>query len=291
MIRGPVLSIVVVNWNTRDLLRDCLASIRDFAPPFPYETIVVDNASQDGSAAMVQAEFPWARCIALDTNTGYAAGNNAGFREARGEFLLTLNPDTRFVDDTLRKSVETLQREEAYGVVAARLVGLDRQTQRSVRGFPTLLGVFGAATGLDSKFPASPFGAYSLPLFDYEQAGPAPQPMGTFLLFRREALADVGPVEAPFDLQFPIFFNEVDLLFRLHKAGWPCYYDPACSVVHVHGASTRQVRPAMVWESHRGLVRYFRKHLRGFARLALPVVAAASHWAAWARSRRIHAAD
>lgn len=256
-----VLSIVIVNWNTRDLLRDCLASAQSSTFSAGFETIVVDNDSPDQSAELVESEFPEVKLVRAGRNAGYAAGNNLGFALAQGEFILALNPDTVLEPETLQLAVESLRSEPGAGALGARLVGPDGRTQPSVRGFPTLPGILGDLTGLGRLLPRSPFGSYRLSDFDYERRGDAPQPMGTFLLFRREALAAVGDPARPFDESFPIFFNEVDLLYRLRQAGWRCLYDPAVRVRHLGGASTRQVRKAMIWESHRSLLRYLRKHV------------------------------
>ena len=182
-----------------------------------------------------------------------------------------------------------LRQRKNYGVLGLRLVGPDKNAQNSVRGFPTILGVIGTWAKLDRIFPASLLGSYSLPNFDYDSDGPAPQPMGTFLLFRRTALETVGDPQKPFDESFPIFFNEVDLLFRLNQAGWPCWYSAGAHVLHHHGASTRQVKKSMIWESHRSLVRYFRKHLKGPSRLLIPIIAGAAWIAALARAKGYHA--
>lgn len=281
--------MLIVNWNTRDLLKSCLASIEKFPPDCPYEVIVVDNASSDDSAAMVKECFPWVKLLESGSNLGYAAGNNLAFKNANGDFLLTLNPDTEFEDDSLSASLRALNDKVKYGVLGLRLVGPDKKTQNSVRGFPTLLGVLGAMTKLDRVFPSSVWGSYSLPCFDYTQDGPAPQPMGTFLLFRTTALRTVCDPKKPFDEQFPIFFNEVDLLYRMHEGGWPCLYVAGCHVLHHHGASTRQVKKSMIWESHRSLVRYFRKHLKGAKRIFLPLVAVAAWIAALVRAKGYHA--
>jgi len=279
-----VLSILVVNWNTRDLLQACLQSIQDHPPTEPYEVVVVDNASKDGSAEMVRTLFPWVNLVASDKNTGYAAGNNLAFAEAKGDFLLTLNPDTEFVDDSLDRALSILRRDPKAGCLGIRQVGLDGNTQKSVRGFPTVSGIFGDVTGLRKLLPA--FDSYRLARFDYEQAQPAPQPMGTFLLFRRQALSTIGDPKHPFDEGFPIFFNEVDLLYRLYKAGWYCLYTPDAQILHHGGESTKQVRKSMIWESHRSLVRYMRKHhgtgLRG---VGLPFLAAIVYLAAFVRAR------
>ena len=270
-----MLSVLIVNWNTRDLLRACLHSLRAHPATEGMETIVVDNASADGSERMVSAEFPDVDLVASPVNTGYARGNNLAFARAKGDRLLTLNPDTEVFAGTLDAALDALDRHPEAGAVAARLVGPDGETQRSVRGFPTASNLFGDA--------------YRLPNFDYEAEGPAPQPMGTFLLFRREALEAVGDPRSPFDEGFPIFFNEVDLLKRLRDAGWSTVYTPAAKLLHHGGESTKQVRKAMIWESHRSLVRYLRKHGgTGFGSLALPLVSLAIYAGALVRAKGVH---
>jgi len=282
-----VLSVLIVNWNTRELLRACLDSLRRHpSTTEPMEVIVVDNASTDGSAEMVREAFPEVILVASPLNTGYAKGNNLAFDAAKGDHLLTLNPDTEVQPDTLDQALAALDRHPDAGAISVRLVGTDGKTQSSVRGFPTVLGILGDVL----KIRSGAFDGYRLANFDYEKEGPAPQPMGTFLLFRKEALMAVGDPKAPFDEGFPIFFNEVDLLERLAKAGWPAYYTAATQLLHYGGESTKQVRKAMIWESHRSLVRYFKKHRgTGFGALALPLVAAAVYGAAFIRARGVHA--
>ncbi|MEA2552266.1 MAG: hypothetical protein QOJ65_442 [Fimbriimonadaceae bacterium] len=276
-----MLSVLIVNWNTREHLRACLHSIHQFSPIEPFEIIVLDNASTDGSATMVREKFPDVKLLASDKNTGYAKGNNLAFAKAQGEWLLTLNPDTEFVDDSLQRSLEILRARPHAGALATRLVHPDGATQKSVRGWPSATGMIGDLTGLGIRLPDSKLGSYRLPDFDYEKEQVAPQPMGTFLLFRREALAAVGDPKKPFDESFPIFFNEVDLLYRMREAGWECLYSPSVRVVHHGGESTKQVRKSMIWESHRSLVRFLKKHYRtplnapGLALLAGFIYAAA----------------
>lgn len=281
-----MLSVLIVNWNTRDLLRACLRSIREHAPRAPYEVIVVDNASTDGSADMVRAEFPEVRLVASALNGGYAAGNNMAFEVAKGDYLLTLNPDTEFLDDSLDRALRTLGEHPDYGCLGIKQIGTDGKIQRSVRGFPTMLTLFGEVTGLGRLFSNGRLGAYRLARFDYEREQPAPQPMGTFLLFRREALAAIGDPRHPFDETFPIFFNEVDLLYRLNEAGWPCLYTPNARILHHGGESTKQVRKSMIWESHRSLVRYLRKHYgTGLRAVGLLMLSAVVYAAALIRAK------
>ena len=245
----------------------------------------MDNASDDGSAELVRTAFPWVKLVASEVNTGYATGNNLAFAEARGEFLLTLNPDTEFVDGSLDIVLGIMEARPELGCLGIKQVGLDGNVQSSVRGFPTVAGIFGDVCGLGRRF-GGVFDSYRLNRFDYRVEQDAPQPMGTFLLFRREALADLGDPAKPFDEKFPIFFNEVDLLYRLRRAGWPCLYTPAAQILHHGGESTKQVRKSMIWESHRSLLRYLRKHHgTGLGRVGLPFLSAAIWTAAFIRAR------
>ncbi|MBX3118823.1 MAG: glycosyltransferase [Fimbriimonadaceae bacterium] len=285
-----MLSVLIVNWNTRDLLRTCLASVYANPPREPLEVIVVDNASSDGSAEMVRAEFPQVLLVGENSNLGYAKGNNSAFLRAKGDFLLTLNPDTEVLDDALQTAIDLLHQYPGYGCLGAKLIDRDGSTQQSVRGFPTLAGIMGDVTGLARRMPHSRFGSYRLPAFDYESEQDAPQPMGTFLMFRREALQAVGDPKQPFDERFPIFFNEVDLLYRLKEAGFPTLYSPKVRILHLGGASTRQVKKSMIWESHKSLHRYLVKHYRRpWNAVFFPLLALVLYIGALLRAKGYHA--
>ena len=256
----PVLSICICNWNTRDDLRLCLQAIAAHPPSAPYEVIVVDNASPDASADMVRAEFSHVTLIANPENLHYARGNNQALEAARGDFALLLNPDTQVRPGALDALVAFMRDHPEAGAAAPRLVNLDGSLQRSVRAFPTPALLFFEAVGLARLFPRSRlFGRYRMTFWDYDTVREVDQPMASALLLRRAALDEVGL----FDEQFPMFFNDVDLCFRLKAAGWQVFFVPSAEVVHKVGASTRQVRPQMVRASHQGLLAFYRKHYRG----------------------------
>ncbi len=277
------LSIVIVNWNTASFLNDCLASIELNHVSGDFETIVVDNLSNDGSVEIVRQNFPKVILLAEQHNHGYAKGNNLGIAASKGEFVLTLNSDTVLDDSVLQRAVSLLESMPQYGCLAVQLVGTDGRPQRSVRGFPSIAGIFGDITGLGKLFPY--FDSYRLTKFDYERSQDAQQPMGTFLLFRGSILREIP---GPFDEQFPIFFNEVDLLRQMQRMGWKCWYESKLSIKHFGGESTKQVKKSMVWESHRSLIRYFSKDLRGMARISLPFLTLAIWLGAFARARGFH---
>jgi GT2 family glycosyltransferase len=263
------LSVVIVNWNTRALLRSCLESLRTAlsASELSSELIVVDNASSDGSAAMVAAEFPEARLFANETNLNYAGGNNQGIAAATGEFILLLNPDTEVPVGAPDALVRLLQELPEAGAAAPALVFPDGRVQDSVRGFPSLRALTGEVTGLARLLPHTSWGSYRGQALPVDRPTLVDQPMASAFLVRRRALEQVGA----FDEQFALFFNDVDLCFRLKLAGWAILYDPRVRVVHVGGASTRQVRPEAIRRSHEGLRRFYAKHYR--TKLARPVYA------------------
>lgn len=243
----------MVNWNTREELRACLRSLEKNRAAVETRVVVVDNASNDGSADMVRTEFPDVLLLAETVNHGYAKGNDLGLaRVEDADAVLLLNPDTEVPEGTLDAALDALRADPGRGVVSVRFVGLDGATQPSVRGFPEYRDLAKEMLGLRDN-------GYRLPSFDYAADGPAPQPMGTFLLFRREALDAVG---GRFDESFPIFFNEVDLLRRMADEGFHAWYLGSAWIRHVGGAGTRQVKRSMIWESHRSLVRYMAKHRR-----------------------------
>lgn len=261
------LSVCIVNWNTRDYLRECLTALGQYPPAgTDMETIVVDNASTDGSAAIVASEFPWVSLIGNADNKGYAEGNNQALARAAGNFLLLLNPDVVVHPGSLTRAIAFMAQHPDAGALGCRLVGPDGQTQRSVRGFPDPGPVLWDAAGLSRLFPRSRlFGAYRMTFFDYDRVSEVDQPMGSFLLLTRAALDKVGLM----DPQFPIFFNEVDWCWRAKREqGFRIYYTPGAVVTHYGGSSTRQVKAAMVRESHRSLLRFYDKH---YAHLAPPV--------------------
>lgn len=279
-----MISVLIVNWNTRVFLDACLKSIPAHSLGHDVEVIVVDNASHDGSAEMVRDRYPTVRLIEPGSNTGYAHGNNLGFAASKGGFVLTLNPDTELQPDTLDQALEAMDRHPEAAALGAMQIGPDGWIQHSVRGFPTLRGILGDLTGLARAFPNGTWGSYRLPSFDYSVEQPAPQPMGTFLFFRRSALDSLR--EVPYDERFPIFFNEVDLLYRLSTEGWKTWYVPSVRIMHHGGEGTRQVRKAMIWESHRSLMRFFEKH---HPSPALPLLKALVYAGALVRARGVYA--
>ena len=254
------LSIVIVNWNTKKYLAACLGSIETNPPGCESEVIVIDNASTDGSAQMVRDCFEGLKLIENEANLGYAEGNNRGIRESSGEHVLLLNPDTEVKPGSLDALVNFAREHPDAAAVGCRLISPDGKVQQSVRGFPDPVGVLFEYTRLSRIFPKSRlFGRYRMTYFRYTREAEVDQPMGSCLLVSRKAIDDVGR----FDEDFPIFFNEVDWLYRAKQAGWKVYFTPDAEVLHHGGAGTGQVKPEVTMESHRALWKFYEKHYKG----------------------------
>lgn len=257
-----MLSILIVNWNTRAMLRACLGSLRASCRDLKVEIIVVDNASHDGSARMVAEEFPHVVLLAQTANLGFAGGNNWAYAHAQGEWVWLLNPDTEVLGDAPRVMQEFLaERPRVGGVASALIDARSGGVQRSCRTFPTPAALWAQASGLAHIYRRSRrFGFYKMGAWNMKTAREVEQPMASSLMLRRRAIEESGGL---FDPQFPIFFNDVDLCLRLHNAGWPLFFLPQARVRHWGGASTSQARSAMISESHRCLRRFYEKHYRG----------------------------
>ncbi|MFQ6132582.1 MAG: glycosyltransferase family 2 protein [Armatimonadota bacterium] len=261
------VAICIVNHNTRDLLLECLDSIKRHADA--AEVVVVDAASTDGSAAAVRERHPDVRVIELERNLGFGAGCNRGIEATKGEAVLLLNADTRLTGSALGAMTEALAAEETVALVGPRLVGPDATLQRSCRTFPTLLTAFFAYTGLSKAFPRSRlFGRYEMGWWDYDERREVDWLSGACMLVRRSSLAEVGL----FDEDYYMYAEEADLCMRLRRAGRRVVYEPAAEVVHHEGASTSQRWPEMVMASHRSTLRFFRKHYGRASALALRAI-------------------
>jgi GT2 family glycosyltransferase len=256
-----MLSILIVNWNTREYLRACLESIQNSCQALNHEIIVVDNNSSDGSAEMVALEFPQVHLLASGENLGFAAGNNLAYEYSRGQWLWLLNPDTEVFEGAPQKLIAFLEADAKRGAVASALIDArTHKPQYSCRTFPTPAALWVEALGLARRFPRSRrFGFYRMGWWRYRDTRQVEQPMASSFLLRREAVENIGGL---FDETFPIFFNDVDLCWRLKHNGWQIWYLSEAKVLHWGGAGTSQRRAAMIAESHRSLRRFYEKHYR-----------------------------
>jgi N-acetylglucosaminyl-diphospho-decaprenol L-rhamnosyltransferase len=265
----PDLGIVIVSYNTRDLLRTCLRSVYASKVDFTFEVCVVDNASPDGSTDMVAAEFPQARLIANTENVGYPTANNQGlhafgFAELPNSqlanlpaFALLLNPDTEVPPDALARMADFMAKYPDAGIAGPKLVlpdgSLDLACRRS---FPTPEVSFYRLIGLSRLFPRSRrFGRYNLTYLDPDQVTQVDSVAGAFMLVRAEAIAQAGLM----DEQFFMYGEDLDWAYSIQAAGWKVYYNPAVTVLHVKRAASRHSPRAQV-EFYRAMHTFYDKH-------------------------------
>jgi len=263
------LGIVITSYNTRDLLRTCLRSVYASQSDFTFEICVVDNASPDGSAEMVAAEFPQVRLIANKENVGYPSANNQGLRAFgftdlldhqptdHPTFALLLNPDTELPPDALARMLDFMTGHPDAGIAGPRLVlpdgSLDLACRRS---FPTPAVSFYRLTGLSRRFPRSRrFGRYNLTYLDPDQVTEVDSVEGAFMLVRAEAIVQAGLMDG----QFFMYGEDLDWAYRIKAAGWKVYYNPAVTVLHVKRAASRHSPRAQV-EFYRAMDIFYRKH-------------------------------
>jgi GT2 family glycosyltransferase len=264
------VSIIIVSWNVRELLRACLASL-----PCDAETIVVDNASVDGSAEMVARDFPHVRLVTNSENRGFTGGNNDGLKLSTRPFVFFLNPDTVVQGDALERMLAYLDAHPGVGVVGPQLRYGDGLLQSSRRRFPTLGTALFESTPLAWHWPAARNGwarRYHLDDRPADQEQDVDWLVGAALMTRREVLDRVGG----FDEGYFMYSEELDWQRRVQQAGWKIVYLPVAVITHYEGKSSEQATAARHIRFNRSKVRYFRKHhgrLRAeFLRLALLVM-------------------
>ena len=273
------LGIVIVSWNTRELLRRCLETVFASQGQFDFRVVVVDNASSDGSADMVAAQFPQAELVASAKNLGYPAGNNLGLRRMgfRGagdvdpdapRYALLLNPDTELPPTALADMVAFMDSRPDIGAAGPRLVLPDGSLDRACRrGFPTPLVSFYHFAGLAKRFPRSRrFGRYNMTFADEDQDLEVDSVVGAYMQVRRDAIERVGLL----DESFFMYGEDLDWAYRVKAAGYKVWYHAGVTVRHVKRAASRQ-SPRAQFEFWRAMLIFYRKHYqRG---TALPI-----HW-------------
>ena len=248
------LAIVIVTYHSRALIGDCLRAIERAGQDCLPRVIVIDNASADGTADLVQESAPWVSLLRNAENRGFAAACNQGAAVADRPYLLFLNPDTVVQPAALGRTLELLADRPEVGAAGCQLLYPDGSFQHSAFRFPTLAMTFFDFFPIHHRLADSPLnGRY--PRSRYRQSFPIDHPLGAFLLIRRSAWDEVGPL----DEGYFMYVEEIDWCRRAKQAGHQVYCEPSATVIHHAGASTRQVRPAMLIQLYRSRLRYFAK--------------------------------
>lgn len=268
----PKLSIVIVSWNTRDLLAGCLDSISHALAAGKIsgvEVIVVDNASHDGTVDLLARRFPWVRLIQNQDNVGFARANNQAIEESQGEYVLLLNSDTELYSGALETLVDWMDEHPAVGAAGPRLLNPDGSLQTSCYPFPTVARELWRLFHLDVL---RPYGVYDMTGWSLDRPRAVDVLLGACLLLRRAVLEQVGLL----DETYFMYSEEVDLCYRIRQQGWLIYWVPQAQMLHYGGQSTRQVANEMFLRLYQSKLHYFAKHHGRLAAEAYKLVLVAS---------------
>ncbi|PTN07844.1 glycosyltransferase family 2 protein [Mangrovibacterium marinum] len=255
------LSVIIVNYNVKTLLEQCLLSVERAMQAIEGEIIVVDNASADESCTMIQEKFPQVRLLANKLNEGFSKANNRALRIARGEYLLLLNPDTLVPEDCFDRCIDFMDRHPDAGALGVRMIdGGGHYLPESKRGLPTPWVAFCKIFGLTRLFPGSRrFAGYYLGHLPNDKTCPIDVLAGAFMFMRRRAIDQAGLL----DESFFMYGEDIDLSFRIGQCGFQNYYFPETNILHYKGESTRRGSLNYVVLFYKAMLIFANKHFSG----------------------------
>ena len=251
------LSIIIVSWNVKKDLENCLNSLYKNQPSYPFEIIVVDNASADDTVNILKNDFPEVMMIANRNNLGFAAANNQGIERAKGQYILLLNPDTIVHSGSLDVLIEFMDENEDVGICGPKLLNTDGSIQRSIRRYPSFRGALHRHTVFKSLGVfKSEYRRWLMKDFGQDGQRDVEQLMGAALMVRKSVLDEVGGM----DERFFMYYEEVDLCYRIKQAGWRVVFLPQADITHLGGRSSEQVPVEKQLMAMTSLLKFFRKH-------------------------------
>jgi GT2 family glycosyltransferase len=236
-MNDPALSIIIVNWNTRDITRACLRSVSEHAASLDYEVIVVDNASSDGSAEMIRAEFPAVRLIANESNVGFGRANNQAMRVARGQYFFLLNSDTVIFDDAIERLVNFIASDASIGIAGCKLLFEDRTLQASCSRFPSLRVALLEDLMLYKFLPRRLQGELLLGgYWPHDHTRDVDAVWGAAMILRRQVFEQTGG----FDERIFMYGEDLEWCMRVRDHGWRIAFTPAAAIIHLNHKSSEQ---------------------------------------------------
>ncbi|MFC1651014.1 glycosyltransferase, partial [Candidatus Latescibacterota bacterium] len=260
------LSVVIVNYNVSSFLDQALTTLKDSAQGIDHEVYVVDNASSDDSVPMIKEKHPWVKLIENEENVGFARANNQALRKVSGRYVLLLNPDTILRNDTLKTMLAFHDEHPEAGITGCKVLNPDGTLQLACRrGFPSPGVAFFKMVGLSNIFPKSKtFGAYNLTYLDPNTLTEVDAVSGSFMMIRKDALEKAGLM----DEDFFMYGEDLDICYRVKKAGWKVFYVPSTEIIHFKGESTKTV-PSMtnVNNFYKAMLIFVNKHHSGRRKL------------------------
>jgi hypothetical protein len=251
------LSIIIVNWNSKEYLIKCLVSIENEIKDLTKEIIIIDNNSSDDSVEMVKQSFPEVYLILNKENQGFAKANNSGIRASKGKYICLINSDVIVLKECLPKLFAFMENHKNVGLITPKMLDSDGKTGQAMMLFPTLRNTLTRALALDSLFPKSHIcSSFIMSSYDYNKTTAAEVLLGFFWMIRREAFEDVGLL----DERFFIYAEDIDLCKRFYEKGWQNVYYAEAQVIHFGGASSSLQPIRFYLEMLRANMSYFKKH-------------------------------
>lgn len=254
------ISIIIVSWNTKDILRDCLKSVYRETKRLKFEVIVVDNDSSDGTKEMLKKEFPKVETIFNKENKGFAAANNQGIKKAKGRYVLLLNSDTLILNNAVFKCFKFMKDNPDLGALGCKILNKDGTLQRSAFMYPSILNMLISVFYLNKLFSKSKFfGRERMTYFDFDNIKEVECVMGSFMMIRKRAIKQAGMM----DERYFMYTEEADLCYRYKKKGWKIGYYPRAEIIHLGGESSKRIKPKMCLQL-RGSILLFMEKNRSF---------------------------
>ena len=252
------LSVIIVNYNVKYFLEQCLHSVQKACTNIDFEIWVVDNNSVDGSVEMIQQKFPAVKIISNNYNNGFSKANNQAIVKSSGEYILILNPDTVVEEDTFSKIIEFMDSHPEAGALGVKMIdGSGKFLPESKRGLPTYNVAFYKIFGLSALFPKSKtFGKYHLGFLDENKTNEVDILAGAFMFLRHAALDKSGLL----DEDFFMYGEDIDLSYRIQKSGFKNYYFPETRIIHYKGESTKRSSVNYVFVFYNAMIIFAKKH-------------------------------
>ena len=272
------ISIIIVSWNVKDLLKKCLQSIYDKTQDLEFEVFVIDNASKDGSAVMVAMEFPQVNLTASNKNLGFAKANNLALEQARGKYVLFLNPDTELTENTFKIMLDLMENDDKIALSTCQLNYSDGALQKNIKNNPGLCDQLLILLKLHHFIQPKCLQKYLAKNFDYSKEQKVKQIMGAFIFAKTSIIQEIGG----FDTDYFIWWEDLDLCKKIQKLGYKIIYTPKTKIIH-HEAKSFQQQMSLEKQKmfNRGMGIYFKKHGGLFGYLIISLLKPVSLLLAW----------
>lgn len=252
------LSIIIVSYNTKELLKQTVDSVLNTSVGIEYEIIVVDNASSDGSVGMLNDNYKGITVIENSDNVGFSKANNIGIKKSTGRYVLLLNSDTVVKENCFRDCLKYMEEHKDVGALGPRISLLDGRLDRACkRGFPTPEASLYYFLKLDKKYPQSEkYGRYNMTYLSEHETNEVDCLVGAFMMVRKEVIDKIGLL----DEEFFMYGEDIDWCYRIKEAGYKNIYYPVAEIIHYKGASSKKRKYMTIYEFHRAMILFYKKH-------------------------------